>query len=122
LKAPGWAWPASGKVSESYAKTGSGIRIAGTEGQPVSASAAGEVVYAGSGLKSYGQLVIVKHNETWLTAYGFNSRLLVKEGDRVASGQRIAAMGRNSRGRELLHFEIRRNGKPVDPMRYLPKR
>ena len=91
------------------------------QGKPL-AEAKGEVVYAGSGLKSYGQLVIVKHNDTWLTAYGFNSLLMVREGDRVGARQQIAEMGRNSRGRQLLHFEIRRNGKPVDPLGYLPKR
>jgi lipoprotein NlpD len=73
-------------------------------------------------LRSYGQLLILKHNETWLSAYGFNSKLLVAEGDRVQSGQKIAEMGSDSGGKTLLHFEIRRNGQPVDPLRYLPAR
>lgn len=123
LPAPAWHWPTSGAVLLYFGespKTQSGIRIAGTEGQSVKATAAGEVVYAGTGLRSYGQLLILKHNETWLSAYGFNSKLLVTEGGRVQAGQVIAAMGRDSGGRALLHFEIRRNGQPVDPLRYLP--
>ena len=125
LPAPRWQWPASGDVLLRYgqsAKTQSGIRVGGTAGRPVMATAAGEVVYAGTGLRSYGQLLIVKHNETWLSAYGFNSRLLVAEGARVSQGQAIAEMGEDSAGTALLHFEIRQNGKPVDPLQYLPPR
>lgn len=125
LPAPRWQWPASGSVLLRYGqstKTQSGIRIGGTQGRPVVATAAGEVVYAGTGLRSYGNLLIVKHNETWLSAYGFNSRLLVAEGARVTQGQSIAEMGEDSSGTALLHFEIRRNGKPVDPLQYLPAR
>ena len=103
-------------------KTQSGVRIGGAPGAPVAAAAAGDIVYAGTGLRSYGQLLIVKHNETWLSAYGFNSRLLVGEGDRVAQGQVIAEMGEDSTGNAILHFEIRRNGKPVNPLQYLPRR
>jgi lipoprotein NlpD len=103
-------------------KTESGIRIAGQDGQNVFAVAAGEIVYAGSGLASYGQLLIIKHNQTWLSAYGFNSRLLVAEGQKVSAGQNIALMGRDAAGKAVLHFEIRRNGQPVDPLKYLPKR
>ena len=80
------------------------------------------MVYAGTGLRSYGQLVIVKHNGTWLSAYGFSQTLLVREGDRVAAGQEIAEMGETADGKAALHFEIRRNGKPVDPLLYLPNR
>jgi lipoprotein NlpD len=125
LPAPSWRWPTNGAVVLRYgasSKTQSGIRIAGKEGQAVTATAGGDVVYAGTGLKSYGQLLIIKHNETWLSAYGFNDRLLVVEGDRVNAGQKIATMGSDSAGRPLLHFEIRRNGQPVNPQRYLPKR
>lgn len=125
LPAPGWSWPTDGAVVLGYgasSKTQSGIRIAGKEGQAVIAAAGGEIVYAGTGLKSYGQLLIIKHNETWLSAYGFNKRLLVAEGKRVNAGQRIATMGRDPGGTPLLHFEIRRSGQPVDPQRYLPKR
>jgi lipoprotein NlpD len=125
LPAPAWRWPTAGPLLLRFgesSKTNSGIRIGGAEGQPVLATAAGEVVYSGTGLRSYGQLLILKHNETWLSAYGFNSKLLVAEGDRVQSGQKIAEMGSDSGGKTLLHFEIRRNGQPVDPLRYLPAR
>ena len=123
--APRWLWPTTGTVYLRYGaspKTESGIRIAGQDGQNVKAVAAGEVVYAGSGLASYGQLLIIKHNETWLSAYGFNSRLLVAEGQQVAANQSIARMGKDAAGKPVLHFEIRRDGQPVDPLRYLPKR
>jgi lipoprotein NlpD len=125
VAAPGWVWPAPGRVVLRYGespKTQSGVRIGGAPGGPVAAAAAGEIVYAGTGLRSYGQLLIVKHNETWLSAYGFNSRLLVGEGQRVQQGQVIAEMGEDSAGVALLHFEIRRNGKPVNPLQYLPRR
>jgi len=122
--APRWSWPTKGKVAVNFGaspKTKSGIRIAGNKGQPVKAVAAGEVVYAGGGLPSYGQLLIIKHNETWLSAYGFNSRLRVKEGAKVSARQHIADMGQTRAGVSQLHFEIRRGGQPVDPTRYLPK-
>jgi len=125
VPAPAWFWPTAGTVYLSFGasqKTESGIRITGSDGQPVRSAAAGEVVYAGSGLASYGNLLIIKHNETWLSAYGFNSVLLVREGQNVTSGQSIARMGHDSSGRAVLHFEIRRNGQPVDPIRYLPAR
>jgi lipoprotein NlpD len=125
LPAPSWLWPAKGAVLLRYgasSKTKSGIRIGGAKGQAVKATAAGDVVYAGTGLRSYGQLLILKHNETWLSAYGFNSKLLVSEGAKVQAGQTIAEMGSDSAGKTLLHFEIRRNGQPVDPLRYLPAR
>jgi len=94
-----------------------GIDIGGRLGQPVVASEAGKVVYAGSGLLGYGRLIIIKHNQTYLSAYGHNRKLLVKEGDLVAKGERIAEMGSNGTGSPMLHFEIRRNGVPVDPLR-----
>ena len=125
LPAPTWRWPTAGAVIFRFgesSKTSSGIRIGGAVGQSVKSTAAGEVVYAGTGLRSYGQLLILKHNETWLSAYGFNSKLLVTEGDNVQAGQMIAEMGSDSAGKALLHFEIRRNGQPVDPLRYLPVR
>ena len=89
-------------------------------GQPVLASAGGRVVYTGSGLRGYGNLVIIKHNNTYLSAYAHNKSVLVKQGDNVAKGQKIAEMGSSDASRVMLHFEIRRLGKPVDPMKYLP--
>ncbi len=120
-----WSWPTNGPVLAAYgssAKTQSGIQIGGRQGQEIKAASGGEVVYAGSGLQSYGQLVIIKHNASFLSAYGHNQTLLVKEGDRVSRGQRIAKMGQGPGAKPLLHFEIRRNGDPVDPIRYLPRR
>jgi lipoprotein NlpD len=99
-----------------------GIDIAGILGQPVFAAAAGKVVYSGDGLLGYGPLVIIKHNDTFLSAYAYNGKLLVREGEQVALGQRIAEMGTNGTDRGMLHFEIRRYGRPVDPMLYLPAR
>ena len=98
-----------------------GIDIAGQLGQPVKAAANGSVVYAGRGLLGYGDMIIIKHNETYLSAYAHNSRLLVKEGDQVKAGQTIAEMGSTGSDRVKLHFEIRRRGQPVDPLGYLPK-
>jgi lipoprotein NlpD len=124
LPAPKWLWPTQGKLISRYgesAKTESGIRIAGKAGQKITATAAGEVVYAGTDLRSYGQLLIIKHNESWLSAYGFNSKLVVGEGQKVQAGQKIAEMGSVNGSQTLLHFEIRLNGKPVDPLKYLPK-
>ena len=120
-----WVWPTDGTVIASFGKGslgGKGIDIGGRLGQPVRAAAAGEVVYSGSGLIGYGQLIIVKHNETFLSAYGHNSRLAVREGDRVKAGEAIAQMGEGPGKKPVLHFEVRQNGKPVDPMRYLPGR
>jgi len=125
LPAPIWQWPTAGRIASAYgssAATQSGVRIAGSAKQPIYAVAAGEVVYAGDGLPTYGQLLIIEHNETWISAYGFNSRLRVKEGDAVKQRQHIADMGETRAGDVQLHFEIRRNGQPVDPLRYLPKR
>ena len=118
----GWVWPAKGKVIAQFSDSANfkGIDIAGTMGEPVYASAAGKVVYAGSGLRGYGKLIIIKHNATYLSAYAHNSALLVKEGQQVARGQEIAQMGNSDADKVMLHFEIRRYGKPMDPEKFLP--
>jgi lipoprotein NlpD len=118
----GWIWPTAGKVVAGYSDGANlkGIDIAGKAGQPVVASAAGRVVYAGTGLRGYGKLIIVKHNSTYLSAYAHNRELLVKEGQQVAKGQKISEMGDTDADQIKLHFEIRRLGKPVDPTKYLP--
>lgn len=119
-----WRWPLPGKVTQTYRRgdrTRQGIRISARAGQMVKAAGAGSVVYSGSGLKGYGNLIIVKHNKNYLSAYGFNRRLLVNEGDRVKVGQQLAEVGQASDGTHILHFEIRRNGSAVDPLRYLPR-
>jgi lipoprotein NlpD len=117
-----WVWPAKGKVVGTFSETANlkGIDIAGNAGQPVLASASGTVVYAGTGLRGYGKLIIVKHNKTYLSAYAHNRDILVKEGEKVAKGQKIAEMGNTDASEVKLHFEIRRLGKPMDPARYLP--
>jgi lipoprotein NlpD len=117
-----WAWPTAGKVVAGFNENGGpkGVQIAGELGQPVLASAGGRVVYTGSGLRGYGNLVIIKHNNTYLSAYAHNRSVLVKQGDNVAKGQKIAEMGNSDASRVMLHFEIRRLGKPVDPMKFLP--
>jgi len=120
-----WKWPADGELIGRYVAgepTKQGIDIAGTSGAPVRAAADGVVVYSGSGLVGYGELIIIKHNEQWLSAYGHNRNRLVNEGQLVRSGQQIAEMGRSGAPREMLHFEVRYNGKPIDPLVYLPKR
>ena len=99
-----------------------GLDIADQSGAPVKATAAGDVVYSGNGLIGYGELVIIKHSDRMLSAYAHNQRRLVAEGERVSQGQVIAEVGSNDRGENLLHFEIRRDGKPVDPRQYLPPR
>jgi lipoprotein NlpD len=117
-----WRWPAKGKVVTSFSRSGGkGIDIAGKFGQVIVAASDGSVVYSGSGLIGYGQLIIVKHNKRYLSAYAHNNKILVKEGDTVKGGQRIAEMGRSGSNRAMLHFEIRRDGKPTNPVRYLPK-
>jgi lipoprotein NlpD len=121
----GWGWPANGILIGKFSSNGSlnkGIDIAGDLGQPVLAASDGTVVYAGSGLRGYGELVIIKHNETYVSAYGHNRRLLVREGQQVKVGQTIAEMGSTGTDRVKLHFEIRRQGKPVDPLQFLPRR
>lgn len=120
-----WRWPTDGKLLAGFVAgnpTRQGIDIAGNGGQPVRAAADGVVVYSGSGLVGYGELVIVKHNDEWLSAYGHNRARLVNEGQVVKAGQQIAEMGRSGAARDMLHFEIRYNGKPVDPLQYLPRR
>jgi len=120
-----WVWPAGGRLQSRYgegALGGKGIDISGRSGQPVLAASAGQVVYSGSGLIGYGQLIIIKHNDAFLSAYGYNRKLLVEEGDRVAGGQEIASMGEGPGKIPVVHFEIRLHGKPVDPLRYLPAR
>ena len=118
-----WMWPSTGTLISGYDEVKSkGLKIAGKLGDPVYASADGRVVYAGSGLRGYGNLVILKHNETYLTAYAHNQTLLVKEDQTVRKGQRIADMGSSDADKVMLHFEVRRNGKPVDPAKYLPGR
>jgi lipoprotein NlpD len=123
--AKGWAWPASGVLIGKFSSNGSlnkGIDIAGELGQPVLAASDGSVVYAGSGLRGYGELVIIKHSDAYVSAYGHNRRLLVREGQQVKVGQHIAEMGSTGTDRVKLHFEIRLQGKPVDPLQYLPRR
>jgi lipoprotein NlpD len=117
-----WVWPAKGKIVGTFSDTANlkGIDIAGSAGAPVVASAGGTVVYAGTGLRGYGKLIIVKHNKTYLSAYAHNRDILVKEGDKVSKGQKIAEMGNTDASEVKLHFEIRRQGKPMDPARYLP--
>lgn len=122
---PAWRWPSQGRILSAFgASTGlnKGIDIDGKLGEPVLAAASGQVVYAGSGLRGYGRLVIIKHNDTYLSAYAHNEKLLLSEGDSVKAGDKIAEMGSSGTDKVKLHFEIRRNGKPVDPIRYLPKR
>ena len=117
-----WTWPTQGKTIGHFSRAGGkGIDIAGAFEQPVRAAAGGRVVYAGGGLIGYGKLIIVKHDGRHLSAYGHNERLHVQEGQTVKSEQHIADMGRSGRGRTMLHFEIRRDGKPVDPLRFLPR-
>jgi len=117
-----WVWPAKGKVVGNFSETANlkGIDIAGAAGTPVLASAGGTVVYAGTGLRGYGKLIIIKHNKTYLSAYAHNRDILVKEGQQVTRGQKIAEMGNTDTTEVKLHFEIRRLGKPMDPVRYLP--
>ena len=117
-----WTWPTSGRIVTGFSETSNlkGIDIAGKPGQPVVASAAGKVVYAGSGLRGYGKLIIVKHNNTFLSAYAHNREILVKEGQQVTRGQKIGELGDSDADQPKLHFEIRRLGKPVDPAKYLP--
>jgi lipoprotein NlpD len=119
-----WRWPVKGRIVSSF-KAGDplrkGIKISGRSGRSILAAESGKVVYSGSGLIGYGRLIIVKHNDNYLSAYGHNRKILVKEGDRVTKGKKIAEMGTANSGDPMLHFEIRRDGKPVDPMRLLPR-
>lgn len=118
-----WIWPANGKIIGTFSDNGSkGIDIAGKAGDPVIAAGDGKVVYSGTGLRGYGKLVIIKHNATYLSAYAHNQNILVKEGQTVSKGQKIAEMGNSDADQVKLHFEVRRQGKPVDPLKYLPTR
>jgi len=120
-----WQWPTKGKIISRYSARDSGkkgVDIAGRKGQRIYAASGGQIVYSGSGLRGYGKLIIIKHNDTYFSAYAHNNRLLVKEQQLVKKGQHIADMGSSEASRAMLHFEVRRNGKPVDPLRYLPKR
>ncbi|MGK2924533.1 MAG: peptidoglycan DD-metalloendopeptidase family protein [Lysobacterales bacterium] len=120
-----WLWPADGRLLSRFQANDparNGIDIGGEEGQPVRAAAYGEVVYSGSGLIGYGELIIVKHSDRMLSAYAHNRRRLVAEGQRVNAGEQLAEMGRNDRNQSMLHFEIRVNGTPQDPLKYLPRR
>ncbi|MEX3612429.1 MAG: peptidoglycan DD-metalloendopeptidase family protein [Burkholderia sp.] len=116
-----FAWPVRGPILNQFDDSkNKGVNIGGAAGTPVKAAADGRVVYAGNGLRGYGNLIIVKHDATYLTAYAHNRALMVKEGDSVTKGQKIAEMGNSDSDRVMLHFEVRRQGKPVDPLKYLP--
>lgn len=118
-----WAWPYPGKLLTGFSEASNkGIDLGGNPGDPVLAAAAGKVLYTGNNVRGYGNLVIVKHNDTYLSAYAHNSKILVKENQNVARGQKIAELGASDADQPKLHFEIRRQGKPVDPMKYLPQR
>jgi len=118
-----WIWPNGGKIVGTFNEGASkGVDIAGKAGDPVLAAGSGKVVYSGTGLRGYGKLVIVKHNNTYLSAYAHNQTVLVKEGQSVSKGQKIAEMGSTDADQVKLHFEVRRQGKPVDPLKYLPQR
>lgn len=121
----GWIWPTNGKILNGYQSSdgmNKGIDLTGNLGQPIKASAAGKVVYCGSGLRGYGNLIIIKHNDEFLSAYAHNQKLLVHEGQSVKTGEVIATMGDSEAKRTMLHFEIRRAGKPIDPLSFLPAR
>ena len=115
-----WMWPAKGKVLAPFTEATKGMDIGGKRGSAVLAAAGGRVIYADAGLRGYGKLVIIRHNDTWLSAYAHNDNILVKEQQEVRKGQKIAEMGSTDSDGVLLHFEIRRQGKPVDPTKYLP--
>lgn len=124
-ESPQWQWPVEGRIVRGFLPNNparGGYDIAGTEGQSIVAASSGRVVYSGSGLIGYGELIIVKHNDRLLSAYAHNRRRLVSEGEMVDGGQVIAEMGRNDRKEVILHFEIRVDGRPVDPAKYLPAR
>ena len=118
-----WIWPAKGTIISNFSATQrrNGIEIAGQSGTPILSAANGRVVYAGTGLIGFGRIIILKHSEQFLSVYAHNSRLVVNEGDQIQQGQKIAEMGQTDADRVKLHFEIRRNGKPVNPLSYLPK-
>lgn len=117
-----WQWPTAGVVVKTFGAGRKGLDIAGDLGQPVRAAAAGKVVYSGSALKGYGELIIIKHDDLYLSAYGYNRRRLVNEGALVAGGQPIAELGLGPEQKPILHFEVREKGKPVNPEKLLPVR
>lgn len=118
-----WAWPAAGKVIEGFEDPrNKGIDIAGAEGEAINVAADGKVVYVGSAVRGYGNLVIVEHTDDFISAYAHNRQIVVKQGQQVKRGQKIAEMGKSDADRPKLHFEIRKQGKPLDPQRYLPPR
>lgn len=114
-----WMWPAQGRIVRGYAGLNKGLNIANHFATPVYATNGGQVVYSGNGLRAYGNLIIIKHNNEYMSAYAHNSRVLIKEGDVVKKGEKIAEMGSSGTDKVMLHFEIRRNGKPVNPMKLL---
>lgn len=118
-----WIWPASGKVVSTFSEGSSkGIDISGKLGDPVIAASDGKVILANNSLRGYGNMIVIKHSNTWLTVYAHNNKMLVKEGQTVTKGQKIAEMGSSDADQVKLHFEVRRQGKPVDPLKYLPQR
>jgi len=120
-----WRWPTDGKIIDNFSASeggNKGIDIAGTRGQPIVATASGRVVYAGNALRGYGNLIIIKHNDDYLSAYAHNDTMLVREQQEVKAGQKIATMGSTGTSSVRLHFEIRYKGKSVNPLRYLPQR
>lgn len=118
-----WGWPTAGRVAAGFSEaTNKGLDIVGKAGQPVNASATGTVLYVGTGIRGYGKLIVVRHNKSYSTVYAHNDTILVKEGQRVTKGQKIAEMGNSDADQVKLHFEIRRQGKPVDPAKFLPNR
>lgn len=117
-----WLWPSSGAIIENFSTNNKGINIAGREGDPVFASAAGTVVYCGNGLRDYGNLIIIKHSGNYLSAYAHNKVILVKQGTKVRAGQQIAKMGNTGTRRTMVHFEIRKDGHPMNPLFYLAKK
>jgi len=116
-----WRWPVKGKLLSKFSGTNNGIDIVAKEGTVITAASAGKVVYAGSGLRGYGNLLIIKHNASFFSAYAHSRKLLVVEGDTVKTGQKIAELGSTGTDRAKLHFEIRKDGNPVDPLKYLPR-
>lgn len=125
IKVADWVWPSKGKITKTFAQSAQGMKgisISNARGTPVLAAAAGQVVYAGDGLSGYGNLIIIKHNYDYLSAYAHNDKLLIKENEQVKMGQKIAVMGDSGTDSVRLHFDIRYRGKSVDPLRYLPKR
>lgn len=124
-KVTGWKWPSKGKLTKTFANSAQGMKgisISNSRGTPVYAAASGKVVYSGSGLRGYGNLIIIRHNYDYLSAYAHNEKLLIKENEQVKVGQKIATMGDSGIDSVRLHFDIRYRGKSVDPLRYLPKR